>query len=32
MPLNKEPGEDKNAFVGCCIKHYIDKGREQNQN
>lgn len=31
MPLEKKPSENKNDFVSRCIKHYIDKGRTQEQ-
>ena len=31
MPLDKNPGEDKNAFISRCIKHYVNKGRDQKQ-
>lgn len=31
MPMEKKSGEDKNTFISRCIKHYIDKGRSQEQ-
>jgi hypothetical protein len=31
MPIEKKSGESQNDFMGRCIKHYIDKGRNQDQ-
>jgi len=31
VPLKKSEGESKNDFISRCIKHYRDKGREEQQ-
>lgn len=31
MPISKKEGESKNDFISRCIKHEVNKGKEQEQ-